>query len=173
MRDEYIDQIRRFYETYRQDMYTYALSITRSVEVAEDVIHTVFCRLLNRARPPRELRPYVFRSIRNASIDEMRRRVVPPNLFWGCDEHIDTVGDSIFANHDGTVDPHIQFQLDAALQTLSDDERESIVLKIYDGMTFKEIATLRQVSINTAASWYRRGLKKMKAVMKEVCHERD
>ncbi len=173
MRDEYIDQIRRFYETYRQEVYTYALSITRNVEVAEDVIHTVFCRLLDRGRPPRELRPYVFRSIRNASIDETRRRVAHPNSVWGCAEHSDTVGDSIFANHDGTVDPHIQFHIDEALQTLNDDERESIVLKIYDGMTFREIAALRRVSINTAASWYRRGLEKMKTVMKEVRHEGD
>jgi RNA polymerase sigma-70 factor (ECF subfamily) len=173
MRDEYIDQIRRFYEMYRQEVYTYALSITQNVEAAEDVIHTVFCRLLDRGRPPRELRPYVFRSIRNASIDEMRRRVAHPDSVGRCVECNDTVGDSIFANHNGTADPHIQFQLDEAMHTLSDDERESIVLKIYDGMTFKEIAALRRVSINTAASWYRRGLEKMKTVMKEACHERD
>ncbi len=83
MRDEYIDQIRRFYETSRQEVYTYALSITRSVEVAEDVIHTVFCKMLDRGRPPRELRPYVFRSIRNAAIDELRRRVAPQTQFGG------------------------------------------------------------------------------------------
>ena len=167
MRDEYIDQIRRFYETYRQEVYTYALSITRSVEVAEDVIHTVFCRLLDRGRPPRELRPYVFRSIRNAAIDELRR-VAHPNSVWGCDE-----GDSIFASDDGAGDPLLCARLDDVLQTLSDNERESIVLKIYDGMTFKEIAALRRVSINTAASWYRRGLEKMKTVMKEVRNEGD
>ena len=36
------------------------------------------------------------------------------------------------------------------------------MLKIHQGMTFREIAALRGVSINTAASWYRRGLEKMR-----------
>ncbi len=54
-----------------------------------------------------------------------------------------------------------------ALDQLSDDERESIVLKIHQGMTFREIAAVRGVSINTAASWYRRGLDKMRAALEK------
>lgn len=61
----------------------------------------------------------------------------------------------------------LRLQVERLLQTLSEDERECITLKIYGSMTFKEIAAIRGVSINTAASWYRRGLQKLKTVFEK------
>jgi RNA polymerase sigma-70 factor (ECF subfamily) len=102
------------------------------------------------------LRPYVFRCVRNAAIDEHRVRAREAQY------------DSPFAideSRNNGHDPALQHQLADLLLTLSDDERESIMLKIYSGMTFNEIAATRSVSINTAASWYRRGLEKLRALM--------
>jgi DNA-directed RNA polymerase specialized sigma24 family protein len=50
---------------------------------------------------------------------------------------------------------------------ISPDERETIVLKIYDDFTFQEIADLRDVPLPTVASWYRRGLEKLKTLLRE------
>jgi len=153
MKDGFVDQLRRFYESHRRELYTYAVLLTGQRETAEDVIHTVFCNLLRRSRGPRELRPYVFRCIRNAALDEARRaqRTVQPG--------------AIFAQPNGVPDDGLLIRLESALEGLSDDERECIVLKVYNGLTFREVAALRRVSINTAASWYRRGLAKLKAEM--------
>ncbi|HIA46543.1 MAG TPA: hypothetical protein EYN96_00890 [Candidatus Hydrogenedentes bacterium] len=52
---------------------TYALSLLGSRELAEDVLHAVFAELLQRDRLPDDLRPYVFRSVRNRSIDHFRK----------------------------------------------------------------------------------------------------
>jgi RNA polymerase sigma factor (sigma-70 family) len=65
------------------------------------------------------------------------------------------------------LEKDLQEKLEGALAELSADERECIVLKIFDGMTLKEIAVVRGVSINTAASWYRRGLVKMKTMLED------
>jgi RNA polymerase sigma-70 factor (ECF subfamily) len=147
--------IRRFYETHRQELYTYALLLTRSPDAAEDAIHTAFCNLLRRGRAPKELRPYIFRCIRNAAVDELRRaqRPEPPV--------------AIFAPVDPAHGLNGRAHLEEALGDLAEDERESIVLKLYNGLTFKEIATTRKVSINTAASWYRRGIEKLRLSMQE------
>ena len=155
MNETFFDQIQRFYEAHRQELYTYAASLTGRRDTAEDAVHVAFCNLLQRRREPRELRPYVFRCIRNAAIDEIRRqeRVLPT--------------DSIFVKTNGTGDGAMRAALDESLAELNQDEREAIVLKAFDGMTFKEIAAARRVSINTAASWYRRGIDKMKTLMRE------
>jgi RNA polymerase sigma factor (sigma-70 family) len=58
-------------------------------------------------------------------------------------------------------------ELPQLLTQLSEDERETIVLKVFDGMTFQEIADLREASSNTVASWYRRGMEKLKALWTE------
>lgn len=153
-RGTFIDEVRRLYETQKQALFSYALAITGERRAAEDAIHAAFCSVLDRSRPPGELRPYLFKCVRNAAIDSLRRerRDDPPaSLFNG--------------KHD--VDPGIRLQADEALAILTEDERECVVLKLYSGFTFNEIAEIRHVSINTAASWYRRGIERMRALHKE------
>lgn len=156
MTDGYADEIRRFYEAHRVELYAYALSITRHREGAEDALHGAFASVLRRARP-RELRPYVFRAVRNAALDLVRadaRRNGKP-LFLAEPER----------------GPELALELEDALFRLSEDEREAVVLKVYGRLTLREIAELRDVSINTVGSWYRRGLSKLRAIFEEVPDE--
>lgn len=153
-----IDTLRAFYVASRQQLYTYAVSITRNREAAEDAIHGVFLQLLRRGTMPTDLRPYLFRSIRNAALDAWRQTKVR--------------GDSLFlasiateAVEPAPSPPFQADELDRLLHNLSPDERETIVLKIYSDLTFQEIADLRQVRLFTVASWYRRGLEKMKSML--------
>ncbi len=155
------EQLRAFYVEHRQQLFTYALSITRHREAAEDAIHAAFQQLLRRGKCVADLRPYVFRCVRNAALDAQRRAAVR--------------GDSIFLEPDATAStaaPAFNVcssrELDEKLQTLSPDEREVIVLKIYDGFTFQEIADLRGMPLPTVASWYRRGLEKLKTLLQEA-----
>ena len=60
-----IDDIREFYERRRSALFAYAVSVTGGVAAAEDVVHAVFAEVLARDFAPSELRPYVFRGIRN------------------------------------------------------------------------------------------------------------
>jgi RNA polymerase sigma-70 factor (ECF subfamily) len=152
------ETLRAFYAGHRQQLYTYALSITRQREAAEDAIQRAFQQLLSRNALPADLRPYVFRCVRNAALDGLRRD--------------QTRQESIFAN-DGHAElatplsgPLLSAaEIDAQLQRLSPDERETLVLKIYDALTFQEIAELRDVPLPTVASWYRRGLEKLRALL--------
>jgi RNA polymerase sigma-70 factor, ECF subfamily len=158
MQKSFVEQLRCFYESNRRELYTYSLALTRNREAAEDAIHNAFQRLLRRGSAPTDLRPYVFRCVRNAAIDDLRQERRRE--------------DGIFDLPNNT-DPAPARQLGADLQRvlgqLSEDERETIVLKVFDGMTFQEVADLRDASINTVASWYRRGMEKLKVLwMEEV-----
>lgn len=150
------EQLRAFYVENRQSLYTYAVSLAGRREAAEDAMHQVFQRLLSRDRLPEELRPYVFRCVRNAVLDQRRRAAIRQGQAAGGPEPADT----------RTPDAILQArELDAKLWQLSPDEREAIVLKIYDGFTFQEIADLRGQPLPTVASWYRRGLGKLRELM--------
>jgi len=151
-----VERLRRFYESNRQELFIYSLAVTRNREAAEDAIHNAFQRLLRRGSLPDDLRPYVFRCVRNAAIDDLRRdKRRETDLFAAPDDH--------------AVDSHLRTELNTMFAQLSNDERETIVLKVFDGMTFQEIADVREVSINTIASWYRRGMEKLRTLwMEEV-----
>lgn len=154
MNQTFVEQLRQFYESHRQELYTYSLALTRNREAAEDAIHNAFQRLLRRGSAPAELRPYVFRCVRNAAMDDLRRAKGRES--------------DLFVTHDNhAVDSNLRTELNTLFAQLSNDERETIVLKVFDTMTFQEIADLRNVSINTTASWYRRGLEKLKVLWME------
>ena len=155
-----LDHIRRFYHTHQQALFTYALSITRSREGAEDLVHSVFAAILQRDSLPEELRPYLFRSIRNGAIDLIRRQ-----------QHELNHAASIFESDTPRSLVETRLLIEEPLEILTEQERQAVVLKTYSGLTLQEIADVHEVSINTAASWYRRGLEKMRTRIEEVPHE--
>ncbi|HTL67155.1 MAG TPA: RNA polymerase sigma factor [Lacunisphaera sp.] len=148
-----LEALRSFYVESRQQLYTYAVSLTGNREAAEDAIQGVFEKLLRASALPAELRPYVFRSLRNAALDAWRRTKVRT--------------DSIYAPESATAAGGPVGDFEELLRQLSDDEREVIILKIHGGHTFQQIADLRGVPLPTVASWYRRGLERLRALLKK------
>jgi RNA polymerase sigma-70 factor (ECF subfamily) len=76
-------ELERLYGEYRQQLFTCALAITCSPARAEDAVHDAFCRMLRRRRAVDDaaavdLKAYVFRAVRNAAVDQLRRRGPPP-----------------------------------------------------------------------------------------------
>lgn len=160
MSQPFYEQVRAFYAAHRQGLFTYALLLSGRRDAAEDAVHAAFANLLRRGRIPREWRSYVFRCVRNEALQLCRQ------------EKRRSERESILAQNNGQQPPgslhgwHPE-DLQAALETLGDAERESIVLKLYDGLTFREIAAVRGVSINTASSWYRRGIEKLRSILEK------
>ena len=150
-------QIDGFYREHRQPLFTYALTITRCPERAEDAIQEAFYRLYRLHTLPDHLRAYVWRAVRNAAIDQRRR--VPHTAALVDGALFDPAPDP---RHEA-VSSQVRERLESALAELCDDERETIVQHLFGELTFREIAQVREISINTITSWYRRGLEKIRA----------
>jgi len=149
------DELEQLYSGCAQQLFTCALVITCSPVQAEDAVHEAFCRLLRRRVAPADLKAYVFRVVRNAAIDQIRRRA----------SSLDSLPDAIF---DASPPPselaeerEFKQQIVELLQSMSADERETIVQHLYGELTFQEIATVRQRPLGTVTSWYRRGIEKL------------
>ena len=149
-------EMERIYDHYGRQLFTCALAITRCPNLAEDAVHEAFCRSFRLAKTPQNIRAYMFRSVRNAAIDQVRPRRRISSL----------PEDYIFDSSPGPVDLAEQNQfrrlVAEALLKLSQDERETIVEHLYGDLTFQEIADIRGRPLSTITSWYRRGLAKMK-----------
>jgi RNA polymerase sigma-70 factor (ECF subfamily) len=154
-------EMERVYDQHGSQLFTCALAVTRSPELAEDAVHEAFCRGLRLTQEPRNLKAYMFRSVRNAAIDQLRRRSRLTSL---TEEYI---FDSSAGPSDVAEQRQFARHVAQALLKLSDDERETIVQHLYADLTFQEIADLRERSIGTIASWYRRGIEKLKNLMEQ------
>lgn len=107
-------------------------------------------------KAPRNLKAYVFRAVRNAAIDLVRRN----------NRTVSTVEEYIVDpsnnQRDKAAAKQFQRRLAEALATLSEDERETIVQHLYADLTLREIAEMRERPAGTIATWYRRGIEKLR-----------
>ncbi len=159
--------LERLYSECRQQLFTCALAITFSPARAEDAVHDAFCQILRRQTVNEsvatvDLKAYAFRAVRNAAVDQVRRRVRSP----------EPLPEFVFDPNPGpavsTEEADLCRQVVELMQRLSPDERETIVQHLYGELTFQEIATVRDAPLGTVVSWYRRGLGKLRQKLEVV-----
>ena len=155
------EEIARLYDRYAAGLYRYALVVLADYGLAEDAVQQVFSRLLSAkdTRPLMMPDRYLRRAVRNECLTLLRR---------GRAGQAERTGDRpLLEPVDGVeaVDHVERLTLEAALRELPVDQREVIALKVYEGLTFKEIAELTDVPLNTVASRYRYAIDKMRTAL--------
>jgi len=163
-------QLERLYDEHAQALFAFLLNFTRDEDDTRDTLQEVFVKL---ARQPhllseaREERAFLIRLAHNAAIDLMRRRSARQRRH----EEAGAEPVSPFA---ATTDPdEVSFrnELLAALGNLPPEQRAVVHLKLWEGLTFEEIAATLAIPLNTAASRYRYGLDKLRALLRPFYEE--
>jgi RNA polymerase sigma-70 factor (ECF subfamily) len=125
--------IRFLYLRFKDNVYGYVLSVVRDAHEAEDVTQHVFMKLMAviHKYEPREVpfTSWLLRVARNAALDHLRQRRLVP-----CEE----VYDSTRTVDDAGIDR--RWGLEQALEGLSGEQRDVIVLRHLVGLTPGEIA---------------------------------
>lgn len=147
------------WDAYAGRLLAFATALLCSHHDAEETLQNVFVKIAqNRARlaAARSLKAYLFTMVRNEACTLARqrgRREIP----------VDPAEFSLIPA--APADPPAPEEAEAAarhLAALPEKQREVIVLKIFQDMTFDEIAISIGISLNTAASRYRYGLDKLR-----------
>ena len=149
------------WDRYAKDLLTFLLAVLCSKHDAEDVLQTVFVRIVHkrhRLAKARNLDAYVYRIARNEAYRLVSRRKRDQKA-RGTTETWLNVTESNRKPSD------LAEQLQAALAQLPQQQREVIVMKIYRQKTFLEISGLLGISQNTAASRYRYGIEKLQNLL--------
>jgi RNA polymerase sigma-70 factor (ECF subfamily) len=130
---------------------------------AEDVLQEVFYRLARysiRLKFIRRPAAFVFQIARNEANRFLKKKIHEKKSCQRNAELCEIIRTSI----SGPDEESVQI-LSASLAKLPEEQREIIILKFFEGLTFKEIASACGLSINTAASRYRYGLAKLRSLM--------
>lgn len=152
------DALNRLYDIIGRDIFGYIRSIVGASAEAEDVFQEVFVRLASLgSKAIRVEKPvsYLFAIARNEAYKALRHRAA----------HRETSLDEgllqLTPERKPDEVPFTPEQIAGAISELPLEQREAIVLKIFEGFTFAQIANVTQVSPNTAASRYRYGVDKL------------
>ena len=144
-------------------MYRYLTAKLGSASDAEDVLQEAFCRLVRyrtRLRFVRKARVFVFRVARNEANRFLRAKIQSDNVVQSAMRFTDSFR-SAYAGPDEPTERLVA----GALAQLPEGQREAVVLKIFEGLTFREIAAVCYESIPTVASRYRYGLDKLRGFL--------
>jgi RNA polymerase sigma-70 factor (ECF subfamily) len=146
------------YDQHAGPLYRYLLGLLSSAEEAEDALQEVFLGLLRRPKsvPIADLRAYLFRAARNQAIQALRRRRA-----HACGASISWVDPGACAPEERAL----AIDVDRALTELPVEQREVVVLKLSEGLTFAEISAVLGIPASTAASRYRLGLARLRNLL--------
>ncbi len=143
------------YDHFSRPLYRYARAILDSDDDAEDAISAMFARLardMGGARRADDLRAYLFRSARHAAYDILRAKRRRVQLEQASVDNCEAAS---------SMDPETD-SLRTQLLALPMEQREVVVLKVFEQMTFGEIAELLGKPANTVASRYRYAMDKLR-----------
>ncbi len=158
-----------WFEAYGPKLLLCARQWTRSLADAEDVVQEAFVRYWRHQRElPGDPQALLITSVRRAALDlarrEGRRAVREEKADGGLEER-----EGIFDPLPGDGDER-RTEIECALQRLPEEQREVLVLKIWEELTFEQIGEVLAISPNTAASRYRYALGALRKELKPLSY---
>lgn len=168
------------YNKYHRGLYAYLLSMLRSPHVAEDLTQDIFIKLFRQIDSYRFQSPFshwLFRMARNLAIDHTRREKVRFSTSLDADGGDDNLPlrERLAGKAETPAAQALQAEkskvVRQAVEALSEDFREVVVLREWDELSYEEIGERLGLSVGTVKSrlFRARGLlaKKLKGWDKE------
>ncbi len=131
-------------------------------EDAEDMVQEVFVALFRMQKSGKtidNMQCYLFRSLSNACADYFRRHGEPMLSLDGLDDIPEAEADRPI--HDEFM------RISRMLDDLPPEQAETVRLKCYDDLTFREIAELQQIPEATVKSRYRYAIRHIQQRLKK------
>lgn len=160
---------------YEGKIYNHGLRLTGNASDAMDLMQEVFLgvyRNLHRFRGDAKFSSWIFRIAHNKAVDMNRRKrlmsVQPRSGNQDEDDGLDSFPAVLSDEPDVKLgEQQLNSRVLKMLGELSLDQRSIVELKIFQSLTFDEIAELQDISANTVKTRFYSALKKLKGVSEE------
>ena len=133
-------------------VYNYLLRITNHREDALDLAQDVFLKAYQNLRKlddPGRFAPWLYRIAHNEAYSMFRKRRPETDVD---DIAPESTGDGITVGGTSIFPIELSLAVAAALERLSPEQREAVVLKIYQGFKFEEMAEILDCPVSTVKS---------------------
>ncbi|HEY9002736.1 MAG TPA: sigma-70 family RNA polymerase sigma factor [Mucilaginibacter sp.] len=156
---------------YQAKIYTSIYLLVKDEYLAEDIFQDAFIKVINTLRAGKyneegKFLPWVTRIAHNLVIDHFRREKRAPMINNGDDFDIfEVLGNYDESTEDRLVREQTHKDLKALIHLLPDEQKEVLIMRHFGDMSFKEIADVTDVSINTALGRMRYALNNLRKMM--------
>lgn len=158
----------QIYRSRFRDVYWAAYAVLRDTERAQDMVQTVFLKAFRHKETlleleEKQLRLWLYRTVRNACLDELRRS----RREWSVEEIEPELPDPAPLPEAVAENKAVQRQMLGLIETLPERYRQPILLHYFADMPQMEIAVLLGIKESTLRSRLRRGKALLYRVLKE------
>lgn len=163
---------------HKRRLFSYIYLVIRNRELAEDVFQETFFKVIQTLKRKQyneegKFLPWVLRIAKNLMIDHFRKVKKMPSISVVLnDEGEETdIFDVMPCQSENTKNTEevkqIKHTIRSVVNNLPKDQKEVVIMRTYYDMSFKEIADLTNVSINTSLGRMRYALINMKKMLEE------
>lgn len=152
------------FDEYAPILYKYLLRLGLGPQEADQSVGDVFARLLEKVAegkgPRTNLRAYLFQTAYHLVVDRSRagKRVAPLEIAESAEGETKSIP--------AQAEEAMQIEaLSAAMEHLSDDQRNVVVLRFQEGFSLKETAKIVGKNVNAVKALQNRGVNKLRDVM--------
>jgi RNA polymerase sigma-70 factor (ECF subfamily) len=163
-------ELERLYDDHAQALFAFLLNFTHDDHDTRDLLQEIFVRLAKQPEllnDARDERAFLIRLAHNAAIDQMRRRGARQKY----QEQLAGEMSGIFATVENPDEAAFREALSGALVELPVEQRMVVHLKLWENLTFEQIADALDIPPNTAASRYRYGIDKLREQLRPLYEE--
>jgi RNA polymerase sigma-70 factor (ECF subfamily) len=163
------EDLAKFYDAHAAAVFGFLMTLTGSETETKDLLQEVFLRLSRSTTPAggiAEPRAFLLTLARRTFIDTVRRRETRDRFHTKAAE----AAPRLF--EDASPDAGLcRDAVEESLAALPQEQREAVVLHVWAGLTFREIAAALDIPLHTAASRCRYGLTKLRSVLQPLYDE--
>ena len=159
-------------------IFAHIYNIIKDADMANDVFQETFIKVIDRIKMNKyneegKFAPWVMRIAHNLSIDYIRKRKkskLKETVFNDFDM-MELIAEPTPSREDRMIEKQTNSKINQLLSQLPKDQKDIIYSRMYRGLSFKEIAEEKNISINTALGRMRYALINMRKMIEKqnVC----
>ncbi len=157
---------------YQKQVYSYILTLVKDKQLADDVFQDTFVKVIQTIKSKGykddgRFVQFAMRIAHNLVIDHFRKENRIPTVESSSEDYnyIDNVPITDHSVEQGMIVDQVHSDLHRMIAFLPDEQREVLRMRIFDDMSFKDIADVTNVSINTALGRMRYALINLRKMM--------
>ena len=150
------------YRQYRSKLLAFIQQRVGDRDLAEDVLHDVFVKIIGReecSKEPAKMTAWLYQVTRNAIVDRFRSSKPHEQL----PQEIEVNAEA------PTAEARLAGFLRPMIDTLPRIYRDSIIFSELDGIPLKQIAVREGISVSAVKSRVQRGRRMLKVMLRECC----
>ena len=157
-----LDQLAPLFERYKRQLYNYFVKMTLDADLSEDLIQTLFMRVIKYKKSYNSsysFKSWIYRIARNVFNDHYQKKKSYSDSF-----SLENVTEDISIAEESQELQEKEQILMKAMAQLPEDKRELLILSKFQGMKYEQIAKIREVSVGAIKVQVHRTLNQLKEI---------